>query len=585
MTPPLAVPLGAHAPSSLVAFGAGGEQTAAQLLADVTNVAAALPEPKAPDARVLMVFRSDRYAFAAGLFGAWARGYAVTLPPNQRGETVAQLLREGSVQALLHDTRVGGHIAVPELLGTPAKHALTQLILPSGVAAHSLTSGSSGASEVWPKTSAQLFGEVAVLASTFPLLRDSRFVVTVPPTHLYGLLFGVLLPLCTGAAFCRETPLHPEAVAARVREFDAKVLVSVPIHLKAAEIIEPGALTSLTRVFSSTAPLHEATAAAFAQKHKLAITEIFGSTETGGIASRQRAHDSRWRPLNGVHINSNDAGRLMVTSPFAATGTQNGFVTADRVELHADGTFTHQGRDDGIVKVGGLRVSLPALEDWLMQYPGVEDCVVVAVPELARGARILCALVAKNVAETAVREAMGSRFEPSTLPKRFLFVDRLPREANGKLQRSRVLRLFGYGADGKPLARALELGPLASRDEDGTQVSASVRVPEDYIWYAGHFETHPVMAGIVQLQELVLPLVQRHRPDFGEIRALQRVKFLGRIAPGDTIEVELNFDRLALECDFSIRKGTRSCSTGRVAFFAAQNLPKTISAPPSSSDR
>jgi acyl-CoA synthetase (AMP-forming)/AMP-acid ligase II len=565
--------LGRHAPDQLVAFGAGGDKTAADLLADAATVAAALPPATEPNSQVLMVFRSDRYAFAAALLGVWAAGHTAVLPPNQRGETISHLVLQKHIRALVHDTGVGGHIAVPALLGQNDVPPLSRVVLPADVAAYSLTSGTTGASEIWPKTAHQLLAEVAVLARTFRLPDAPRSIITVPPTHLYGLLFGVLLPLATGGAFLRETPLLPEAVAARVREFDAAVLVSVPVHLRTAQAIEPGALASLVQVFSSTAPLHEVTAVNFTNRHGLAINEIFGSTETGGIAWRARARDARWRPLDGVRIGVDETGRMAVESPFGPPTAGGPFVTADRIELDADGSFVHQGRNDGVVKVGGLRVSLPSMEDWLLQYPGVVDCVVVAVPELARGSRVLAVVVAPTLTESQLREAMSANFDPTTLPKRFLFLDRLPREANGKLQNSRVLRLFGLAPDGKPLARELTFNKPLTVSNEGHTVTVDVHVPEDYIWYGGHFETYPVMAGIVQLHELLLPLVQQFRPELGPIRALQRVKFLGRVAPGDTIQIELVFSAEAPECDFTIRKGARSCSAGRVSFFEPENLP------------
>lgn len=577
--------LAQHDDDGWVAFGGAGARTAKQLLRDAARVHAALP-PAQDGRRWLMVFKTDRYAFAAALLGAWAGGHAVVLPPNQRGETVTELLGRSDIAGLLHDTEVGGYHRIPQLLGdglrapssaspaagphsapNPAATGLPRPTPPAGEAAVLLTSGSSGRSESWPKTGAQLLTEVTTLARHFALQPGDRFIATVPPTHLYGLLFGVLLPLVSGGAFCRDTPLHAEAIGARAREFEAHVLVSVPVHLRAARALASGGLAPLHRVFSSTAPLTDETARQFRERHHLPVTEIFGSTETGGIAWRQRSEGPGWTPLPGVNVQTSAEDVLEVDSPWLAPAAERPFVTADRVRRNADGTFVHLGRSDGVVKIAGLRVSIPGMEDWLLAQPGVQDCVVLAVPEAARGTKLLAAIAAEGWTEERLRQLMGQHFEPATLPKRVLFVDRLPREANGKLQRHRALRLFGLDPNGKPMARELVL-----RDEQCVaehafdRVTATVLVPMDYLWYTGHFDSYPVMAAVVQLHELVLPLIARHRPEWGPLEKVHRVKFLGRIAPGDTLTLRLDLQRDAPRCDFALERDGTSCSAGSLNF-------------------
>lgn len=561
--------LAKHDPNSCVAFGGGGPRTAEQLLQDAARVQAALPAPDG-ERRLLMVFKSDRYAFAVALLAAWAGGHTVALPPNQRGETVTELLDRSDIAGLLHDTEVGGHYSIPRLLNDSPTPALSSpFLLPVGLAAVLLTSGTSGRSESWPKTGEQLLTEARSLARHFALQPGARFVATVPPTHLYGLLFGVLIPLVSGGAFCRDTPLHAEAIGARVNEFEANVLVSVPAHLRAARALSAGNLAPLRRVFSSTAPLTGETARRFLEQHGAPITEIFGSTETGGIAWRQLDQQPNWAPLPGVRLETDGEEVLRVDSPWLHPQAARPFVTADRVQLNADGTFVHLGRLDGVIKVAGLRVSLPAMEDWLLAQHGVQDCVVLAVPEPARGTKVLAALVAEGWNEARLRQLMAQHFEPATLPKRVLFVDRLPREANGKLQRHRALRLFGLDPEGRPMTRKLEIRDERCVHEAAfDRVTATVLVPLDYLWYTGHFDSYPVMAGVVQLHELLLPVVARHRPDWGPLEKLHRVKFLGRIAPGDTLTLCLKLHRDSSRCEFSLERDGASCSAGSLDFAA-----------------
>ena len=130
------------------------------------------------------------------------------------------------------------------------------------------------------------------------LTEDDLRLAAVPVAFflhaLAGLLFGVLVPLCAGASFIRETPLHTETVAAVARRFAADMLVSAPVHLRSLTLLSPGELPPLGRVFSSGAALPGETARLLGTRLGLWVTEIYGASETGGIAWR-RCRQSRVR--------------------------------------------------------------------------------------------------------------------------------------------------------------------------------------------------------------------------------------------------------------------------------------------------
>lgn len=560
----------------MVAFGEGGPRVASDLRRDVAIVAAAI-EAAHPErdegAHALLVFDNDRYAFTVALLGAWSAGLAVALPPNGRAQTIASLLGRPEVICLLHDTRAGGHLQVPRLLEGPTRAEPTPALPLPPVAATVFTSGTTKDSEAWPKTADQLLGETGVLARTFQIEPGGRSVVTVPPAHLYGLLFGVLLPLSTGGAFLRETPLLPEAVASRVEAAGADTLVSVPVHLRTAQTIEPARLASLRRVFSSTAPLDEATARSFAQTHGVPITEIFGSTETGGIAWRRRDQGDRWCPLAGVSVSVDDRGHLQIDSPFLPPDAVRPWTTADLAEAGPEGSFIHRGRADGVVKIGGRRVSLPQLQRWLLAQPGVLDAELTSVPAPGRGARLLAAVVAPGRDEQLLRQDMLESFPPSIVPRRLLLVDHLPREPSGKLPRRLLLALFGLRPDGNPPSARLGLGDPVVDPEDPRVFTASVAIPTDYVYFDGHFDAYPILAGVVQLHEVIVPLVEQLRPHWGPLRELLRLKFSGRIVPGDEVSVTLRFAEERSDCDFEITRGDTRCSGGRLRFAPGEEPP------------
>lgn len=574
MTVPCPI-LSRHSPSSTVALacptttGLSETKTKQDLLLDAARLGARLPM-LSPDQHVLAVFRQDRYAFVVALLAAWSRGYTVCLPPNQRGATITDILTHGTpgarIGALVHDTGAAGYISVPQILNDRDDVSPLSSIEPTDPAVRVMTSGSTGQSVAWNKSASQLLDEVLVLAETFGLTPGTAYVVTVPPTHVYGLLFGVLLPLVSGGAFTRNTPLLPGEIAAAVHDAPARVLVSVPSHLRAARSIPAGALAGLSHVFSSAGPLPEETARSFTSQHRQSITEIFGSTETGGIAWRQRDKDAAWLPLTKVHVSATPDQLLVVASPF--TNTQPGsstFITSDRINLLPDGRFEHLGRQDGVVKIGGQRISIPAMEECLMQHPEVEDVAILALHDEVRGHRLLAAICGPPTLEDATRALLSAQFEPSALPRRFLFLDKLPREANGKLMHARLLRLFGLDDIGSPLSKSLEVSSVtATHAGEVTSVNAVVRVPHNYAGFSGHFDQYPVLAGATQLQQLLLPVLNGIETGWSAPTGLRRIKFTGRIEPGDTVDVALTLSQT--ECEFVLTKAGKVCSSGILVF-------------------
>jgi acyl-coenzyme A synthetase/AMP-(fatty) acid ligase len=484
---------------------------------------------------------------------------------------VLSALRRSDVVTMLHDTEAGKPIRIaPFGAARPHRPGLAAVTFPARpVVATLYTSGTESAMKRCAKSEAQLLAEACVLAEAFGAAPAARLVATVQPSHIYGLLFSVLVPLVSGGAFLRETPFHAETIAGRVKTYGARTLVTVPAHLRGLCRVGTDSLASLTRVFSSTAPLRAEISKGFLDSHQTAVTEILGSTETGGIAWRERPRSAAWQPLPGVEVDVDDEGFLWVRSPFSAG--PEAVRTADLAKPEPDGSFAHLGRSDGIVKIGGQRVSLPAVEQWLCEQPGVDDAALAAVqtPGL-RDVQLLAAVVAPDWTVPRLREAMAARFEASALPRRILLIDRLPREDNGKLPRRRVLQLFELNADGKPIRWDLDWGKGAKRvDEGRVSRRVSVHIPDTYGAFEGHFPGYPILAAAFQLNELVLPRIRAERPDLGAVRGVRRLKFLGRIVPDDLLELELNWTDGEQTVDFALLRRDKVCSGGRILFEEA----------------
>lgn len=565
----------AHHPDALVALGEGGSRRAADLREDAGRVAARLA---ALEPGEILLACDDRYLFAAALLGAWSAGHAVLLPPNGQPETLRALAAGPGVRAFVDD-RGGpdGRIDVRAVLRDDRyRAAALGEIAPSRVVATLVTSGTTGPAQRCPKTAAQLLGEAATLVDTFRIDAGARVLATVPAHHIYGLLFSVLAPLRAGGAFVRETPLHAESVAAAATRTGATHLVSVPAHLGA--LAHADAMPGFARAFSSGAPLAAATSRTLHARFGWRVTEVFGSTETGGIGWREDPA-APWEPFPGVRIAVGPEDALLLESPLLPRDAPRPLRCGDRVSCRTDGRFELLGRADGVVKVGGKRVSLREVEERLSALPGVHEAAALAeAVGGARGEEIWVVAAASGWDAARLRQALAAWLDPVTLPRRIRVVDRLPREANGKLRRERLRALFDDDASGAARHAPVQLDPESETvevDAAGGEVRRlSFFVPAELAYFDGHFDGLPVLPAIAQLDAIVLRQAGRAWPDLGSVESGLRLKFRRLIRPGTRITVSLaRRAGGAPRVDFSIDAPTGPCASGTLVFRRAEARP------------
>jgi hypothetical protein len=556
-----------HRADDLVAFGPLGSRTSSELSRDAGKIAASLPECR-PGSHALMVFESDRYAFAAALLGAWSAGHAALLPPDGRPQTIAALLGRPDVACLLHDTRAGGeHHQVDAILNDPTRPCAQPGPLPTPLV--TIFSAAATLFAPWPKSATQLLGEVELLVRALQITAGARFMVDVAPTHMHGLVLGLLLPMCTGGAFSRELVPSPDTVARRLEAERPEHWVSVPNRLQAALDRVDTAGRELPRVLCGATALPKATAHQLAE-HGASVVELFGSTQTGTLAWRDPLHGERWQPLPQVRVIVDGDERLRVDSPLLAADARRPLLTDDLGTPAAEGGFVHLGRVDEIVPTRDGHVMLPVLRAWLLERSDIRDAELTIVHPPDADPVLLVSVMGAACDAQTLRTQMVERFGLGAIDCRTRVVEQLDREAIGRQPRRISLRLFGLADDGRPLTTRVPVDTPRRINEGADElVTVDARIPSDYVHFEGHFDGYPILAAVVQLHELVVPLARRERPELGELESLAQLKFLGRISPGDDVVVTLRFSSSAPTCDFEILRGTQRCSAGRLRFAPA----------------
>jgi acyl-coenzyme A synthetase/AMP-(fatty) acid ligase len=445
---PATLPLISHAaPDAIVAYRAGAPIPARHFLADVARLAAALP---ARD-HVLNVC-SDRYRFTVGFAAGLVTRKVSLLPSTHTPEVIRQLtLFAPDVFCLTDDP--GCNIDLPRTFYPEVAHdGLSRTERQSWripeidmdqLAAYVFTSGSTGAPLPYKKTWGRLLRCVRNGANRLGLLdgRAHTIVGTVPPQHMYGFESSVLLGLQTGNALCAERPFYPADICSTLAAAPRpSVLVSTPVHLRALLAAEV-ALPQTDLIVSATAPLSGELARAVEEKFATRLLEIYGSTETGQIATRRTAQTVEWQLWPGVTLTLEEDSQAWVQGGHVEQPTP----MCDVLEPTGSDRFLLHGRMADLVNIAGKRSSLAYLNYQLNSIRGVVDGIFFFPDESHASStgvtRVAAFVVAPTLDAPTLTQELRRRIDPVFLPRPLIFVDRLPRNGTGKLPQEALREL------------------------------------------------------------------------------------------------------------------------------------------------
>lgn len=256
------------------------------------------------------LYTEDAYPFAVLLFALLHAGKQIRIPGNNRPGTAEQLSPDCQ---LLGDWQNGECFDYCLETSASSSRSLSPLN-PSESQLVIFTSGSTGQAKPIAKCLNQFQLEIATLEKYWgEQLGDAAALATVSHQHIYGLLFRVLWPLSAGRCFHSQAYINPETLVNAIQHESAYWIAS-PAHLKRLDQASPwDDIAKLKAIFSSGGALPEQAAEQILNDGRQAVIEVYGSSETGGIAWRQQ--DQAWTLFSGMKLSCID-GKWLLHSPY-----------------------------------------------------------------------------------------------------------------------------------------------------------------------------------------------------------------------------------------------------------------------------
>jgi hypothetical protein len=481
------------------------------------------------------LFHTDTYTFATGLIALLAENATIYLPGDSHTAVTSdfqaqqvKLIGEfpcadcqdiitGTEPGTANDFSLGGNIVV-------------------------YTSGSTGKAKAITKTLAQMDRELLALESLWGKSWNNPVIAgTVSHQHLYGLLFSLLWPLCSGRLFCRKPFIDPAIMAGSIQEHRQAVWVMSPAHLHRMPPNMPWDNThgKVQAVFSSGGPLQQTAAQNLYDHLGQYPIEVLGSSETGGIASREQVEpNSPWQPFPEVNTGVNEQGTLTVRSPWLED--KDWYATADLATLCDDGTFQLGMRADRIVKLEGKRVALPEVESALTEHPWINEAATVivsrqrqslgAVLVLTDAGRIANDKKGRHGFTKELRQYLRQHVSSAAIPRFWRITPALPKNSQGKVIEKTARDLF------KPPT----LPAVLNCETEGDSCLLELQVNPDNPYFQGHFPDEPILAGVVQLL-WAQHFGREYLRVAGKFSGMKTIKFRQLVFPGRGLRLSLEY--------------------------------------------
>jgi 2-aminobenzoate-CoA ligase len=332
------------------------------------------------------------------------------------------------------------------------------------------TSGTSGD----PKGTMHFHRDVMAICDCWPqsTLRPTArdiFIGSPPLAFTFGLGGLLLFPIRAGACTVLLERARPDLLLEAIAEFGATICFTTPTGYRAmAPLVQRAQSKTLRKCVSAGEVLPASTRTLWREATGIELIDGIGATELLHIFISADEHSARpgatGKPIpgyaacvmgeDGRPVPAGEVGALAIKGPTGcrylggdrqATYVKNGWnYTGDAYSVDADGYFICHGRTDDIIVSSGYKIAAPEVEAALLEHRAVKACVVVGVPDEARGQLVKAFILLDEGVEgtsSLVEELQSfvkARIAPYKYPRAIEFRGSLPTSEAGKLQRFKL---------------------------------------------------------------------------------------------------------------------------------------------------
>ncbi|MDP2272279.1 MAG: o-succinylbenzoate--CoA ligase [Archangium sp.] len=380
----------------------------------------------------------------AWLFFAASRRGAVFVPLNARltSHELAPLLERLDARVSFGDLPGALSLSLRERVGVRASVA-------SEVAAALFTSGTTGAPKLVELTHANFTASARANAERLGGEPTQRWLGTLPLFHVGGL---AMLYRCAlyGASIALEASFDAERACAAMDEGVTHVSLVPTMLERVLEVRGARPFTGVKAALIGGGPMTSSTLRR-ARAAGLPVLQTYGLTEACSQVTTEVPEEAdgltAGRPIPGVEVRITEpdeggVGEIEVRGPTVAKGLGPWLKTKDLGSLDARGRLSVRSRRMDLILTGGENVYPAEVEAVLREYPGIRDVAVVARPDSEWGQVPVAVVVASEFEAAAVTAWVRERLAAYKIPRAWVLVDVLPRNATGKLDRLGLLKLI-----------------------------------------------------------------------------------------------------------------------------------------------
>lgn len=371
---------------------------------------------------------------------------------------VGQLAEEAGLFKLSCEGRIQGKTAKTGFAGPEE----TALVLN--------TSGTTSHPKIVPLTHTNIFSSAYHIADRLRLVSSDRGLHILPMVHIAGLISSIISPLTTGGSIICTPGFKIDTFFNWLTELRPTWYTAVPtVHqavIEAAEkMLSNPADTSLRFIRTIASPIAETVIEKLEATFKVPVVQAYGMTEALSIACTplepyKRKPGSTGVPLcpevaiqdeKGSLLKSGESGEIVVRGPHVVKGYENNpeanqkayingwFKTGDLGHFDDEGYLYITGRLKDIINRGGQKVSPQEVEAVLLSHPAVREACAFGAHHKRLGEAVVVAIVLKDscqMSEREIRQYIAEKLIYYKVPQQVVFVDTLPKNSMGKVQRA-----------------------------------------------------------------------------------------------------------------------------------------------------